>query len=174
MSLYARRFGIRDYSNIVRNGRHVNDVDLVIGSAGVVAPSGASAGKVVAPAAGASANALSGIVLYEHVFAPDITLGQTSDDLSTAPAGKYVQLVSGQGAKVFLVNSGSITINGVVRAAITTVDGSIAVGNGLKPSSSAGQWTAAAAGAGDWMTIESVSGSTANGGQQTIEARLLF
>lgn len=173
---YTRNFGFRSFENIVRDGRNKVPASAtsgyLIGTAAVVA-SDSTLGR---PSASAAPTALSGLVVYEHIQyqGVDPFLASPQDaPFQVAPAGRYAQLVRGNGVKVFLKNTDDKPLyDGRIEAGVTVVDATdlatLAVGDYLDPKAD-GTWKKAADATTAWLQVESVNATT-----KVVEARLTF
>lgn len=137
----TRNFGMRRFTNLVREGRFrapESGTELRLGTMVEIDPSDtARVRQATATAIGAGGNTATGscgILWYEHdsqtFNSPAFggAAGQLAQDLDTAPNGRMVQVLSGPGAKVWLRNTdASTTEPGLfyanTRSAVTMVDG---------------------------------------------------
>lgn len=179
---YTRNFGVRDFTNIVRNGRFKTPAsfaagegtvngEALIGTAVQLDP--ANPGTLKRPAANQEPDASCGIVVYEHIqwkgTDPALT---ASVDFETAPPNSYVQIVRGPGTKVWFNNTSDKELyDGRSQAGRTLVAGvsqatpSVAVGDYLTPAAD-GTWQEGTA-ANGWFLVEQVEGDR-------VECRFLF
>ncbi len=115
--------------------------------------------------------------MFEHIQNKSDALVTSSDaPYNQVPLGQYVQMVHGQGAKVWLKNTVDKTLyDGRVQAGVLLLDngagaamslGSLAIGDGLAPAGN-GRWKESATD--PWLIVEQVN--TSNG---VVEARLTF
>lgn len=110
---YTRNFGFRSFENIVRDGRNAIPLDSedtwVIGTAVVVDTD--NQGKVAKPdtvggTAAVAPNPGCGVLVYEHIqYKGDDPYLVNPADKDTVPVGEYVQLVRGNGTKIWLKNT---------------------------------------------------------------------
>lgn len=148
-STTTRNFGMRRFTNLVREGRFRNGAtELRLGTLVEIDGSDAdlirqaTTGGVAIGGSGNSVTDLCGILWYEHdsqtFNSPAFggAAGQLPQDLDTAPAGRMVQVLHGKGAKVWLRNTAEDTTEAGLnypneRAAVTMVNsiGTVAVGD---------------------------------------------
>lgn len=102
-----------------------------------------------------------GILVYEHLFT-DGPL-EVNSDKHQAPAGSYVQVVSGSEVKVALRNDGTVDMVDLT---------SLSVGDGLMPDTG-GLWQKSDNGDGtdDWLIVSSIE---TVGTETVVEARVNF
>jgi hypothetical protein len=181
---YTRNFGFRDFTGIVREARNKVPASgltgpdasgFLIGTA--VVEDSANPGQLVRPAGAAAPNALSGIVLYEHIQyqGVDPFLATSYDaPFQVAPLGRMAQMVHGPGVKVWFKNTVDTPLyDGRLQAGVTLVNGlggatpSISVGDYLTPGSN-GRWAEGNAGNG-WLQVTLVNNTTG-----LCEARFTF
>lgn len=137
-STTTRNFGIRRFTNLVREGRFRAPAaaDLRLGTAVELDPTSTSDPQEVRQVDGAGPNDLGGtgitglvgVLWYEHdsqtyVGAP---FGSLMQDYDTAPRGRMIQLLRGAGAKVWFRNTEASTTEAGLnfpsaRAAVTMV-----------------------------------------------------
>lgn len=142
-STTTRNFGMRRFTNLVREGRFRAPAasDLLLGICVEIDPADTDrvreANSTTGVGIGGSGDVrtdLCGILWYEHDSQtfndPRFggAAGQLPQDLDTAPAGRMVQVLHGPGAKVWLRNTeASTTEPGLnyanTRAAVTMVNG---------------------------------------------------
>ena len=140
-STTTRNFGIRRFTNLVREGRFrgiESGTELRLGTMVDIDPSDTDrirqATATAIGAGGDTATDSCGILWYEHdsqtFNSPPFggAAGQLPQDLDTAPNGRMVQVLSGPGAKVWLRNTDvNTTEPGLffsnTRAAVNMVDG---------------------------------------------------
>lgn len=139
-STTTRNFGMRRFTNLVREGRFRAPAAtaLRLGSMVEIDPTDTDRVRIATTTAigggGDTTTDLCGILWYEHdsqtFNAPPWggAAGQLPQDLDTAPAGRMVQVLHGPGAKVWLRNTDiNTTEPGLnyesTRAAVTMVDG---------------------------------------------------
>jgi hypothetical protein len=172
-----------------RAGRYylAGETDLPIGAPVLVDASGDEDDLGLLPVELAAADdsrpksGMGGILVYEHgpaAFAGYDANLTTYSDLSTVPAGKAVQVISGDTVKVALVNTEARTfLNTREYAARTMVAGAgatptLAVGDYLTPGTGtdgAGYWKETSTEGDAWLVVTKVD--TDRG---VVEARLLF
>jgi len=170
---YSRNFGFRSTVNIVRGARFKTPATasgadangFLLGTAVVVDPS--NVGFLTRPAASAAPTALSGVVVYEHIQFQGVDPFLTTPldpPFNFAPLGRYVQVVHGPGTKVWFKNTSDQTLyDGRVlpgETLVTTSLGSVAVGDGLDPSGSNGQWKVSSDLTTAWFLVTSVNATT--------------
>jgi len=150
-STSTRNFGMRRFTNLVREGRFraPDATELMLGT--LVQIDASDPGKIeaadatgvgIGTATGDVRTDLCGILWYEHdsqtFNSPPFggAAGQLPQDLNTAPAGRMVQVLHGPGAKVWLRNTALDTAEPGLhytpsRAAVTMVNsiGTVAVGD---------------------------------------------
>lgn len=169
---YTRNFGMRDFTNVVRQGRFraptdpVNDngaVDglMLIGTAVKIDP--AKPGFVRRPNADEVPGPHCGLIVYEHIqwkgTDPALT---TPLDFETVPAGQFVQIMRGPGVKVWFKNTETKTLyDGRSQAGRTLVAGlgatpTVAVGDYLTVTAD-GTFDEGTADNG-WFLVEQVEG----------------
>ena len=145
-STNTRNFGMRRFTNLVREGRFraPSATELRLGTPVEIDPADPTrVREVTANAIGAGApdtqNQLVGILWYEHDSQTfnDPRFGGAAgllpQDLDTAPVGRMVQVLHGKGAKVWLRNTDANTTEPGLnypsaRAAVTMVNGLGAAG----------------------------------------------
>lgn len=162
---YSRNFGMRSFENVVRKGRLKTPATgdpLVIGTAVTVDP--ANAGRMKAVTAATAPDALSGILVYEHIqFQGVDTALVTNHDApyNLVPRDRFAQIMSGKGAKVWFRNTAEKTLyDGRVQDDATLVTGvggespAVNVGDFLTPA--AGGWAKGTA-ANGWLQVEQVN-----------------
>lgn len=120
-STNTRNFGMRRFTNLVREGRYRAPAaaDLRLGTPVEVDPTDTSAVREVTAnaiaAGGDTTTALVGILWYEHDSQtfndPRFggAAGQLPQDLDFAPRGRLVQVLFGKGVKVWLRNTAANT-----------------------------------------------------------------
>jgi len=146
-STSTRNFGMRRFTNLVREGRFRNGSTALrlgtlvqIDGADPDLVEQASAAGVAIGGTGDVRTDLCGILWYEHdsetFNSPAFggAAGQLPQDLDTAPAGRMVQVLHGAGAKVWLRNTAQDTTEPglnypATRAAVTMFNGTPAVGD---------------------------------------------
>jgi hypothetical protein len=176
---YTRNFGFRSFENIVRDGRNkvpATGTPFLIGTAVQVDP--ANPGQLKRPAAASAPNALSGIVLYEHIQYQGVDPFLTSPQdypFTVVPLGRFAQMIHGVGTKVWFKNTADKPLyDGRVQPGATLVAGlagatpTIAVGDFLTPAAD-GTWQETSNQALAWLQVEQVVNSTG-----LCEARLTF
>ncbi len=164
-STTTRNFGMRRFTNLVREGRFRSPASatLRLGTLVEIDPSDTArvrqASSVAIGGAGDVRTDLCGILWYEHDSQtyndPRFggAAGQLPQDLDTAPSNRMVQVLHGPGAKVWLRNTAdSTTEPGLnfsnTRAAVTMVAGlggatpTIQVGDLLGWDNANGYWAA--------------------------------
>lgn len=164
-STTTRNFGMRRFTNLVREGRFrsPSSATLRLGTLVEIDPSDTSrVRQAVDTAIGGTGDvrlSLVGILWYEHDSqtyndpAFGGAAGQLPQDLDTAPVNRMVQVLHGPGAKVWLRNTEANTTEPGLnfpsdRAAVTMVAGlggatpTINVGDLLGWDNSAGNWAA--------------------------------
>lgn len=180
---YSRNFGFRSFENIVRDGRSRiprDSEDLwVLGTA--VEVDTANQGFVTKPTGGAPSPGC-GVLVYEHIqYKGDDPSLVNPNDKDTVPVGEMVQVVRGNGTKIWLKNtddrplydgrpvSGRQMIVGADDGAggTTDVDFSTLVGEYLTPNAE-GFWEVGDAATG-WLWVEQ-----ADADAQLAECRLTF
>jgi len=140
-STTTRNFGVRRFTNLVREGRFrglASGTELRLGTMVEIDPSDTDrirqATATAISGGGDTATDSCGILWYEHdsqtFNSPPFggAAGQLPQDLDTAPNGRMVQVLSGPGVKVWLRNTDvNTTEPGLTyentRAAVTMVDG---------------------------------------------------
>jgi len=140
-STTTRNFGIRRFTNLVREGRFrapESGTELRLGTMVEIDPTDTDrirqAVSTAINAGGDTATDSCGILWYEHdsqtFNSPPFggAAGQLPQDLDTAPNGRMVQVLSGPGAKVWLRNTDvNTTEPGLfftnTRAAVNMVEG---------------------------------------------------
>lgn len=183
---YSRNFGMRSFENIVRDGRFrapTTGSAILIGAP--VMLDAAAAGFVKAATEAVTPSQNCGIAVFEHIQNKSDALTLYNDSpYNAVPLGQYVQMVHGQGAKVWFKNTADKTLyDGRVQAGVTILDNgsgaamdlsTLAPGTGLVPDG-AGRWRktdgsgTANVGGVAWLVVEQVN--TSNG---VVEARLTF
>jgi hypothetical protein len=190
MANYGRNFHFRvPPVGGQRAGRYylAGETDLPIGAPVVVDTSGDENDLGLLPVELAAADAarpvsgMGGILVYEHgpaAFAGDDALLTTYSDKLDAPAGKAVQVVSGDTVKVVFVNTEDRTFlntrdyEGRVFVAGAGATPTVAVGNYLTPGAgdgTDGYWKETADVADAWLVVTKVDTDRGE-----VEARLLF
>jgi hypothetical protein len=162
---YSRNFGFRSFENIVRDARsripHDSEDTWVLGTALVVDTE--NQGLVRKPEAGEAPHPGCGVLVYEHIqfkgFDPHMVTGS---DLDTVRPGEYVQVVRGNGTKIWLRNTDSKTMyDGASRAAremIDLGDAETLLGEYLTPTTD-GTWEVGSAADG-WLWVEQFDAET--------------
>lgn len=150
-STSTRNFGMRRFTNLVREGRFRAPaaselrlgtlVQIDAADTDRIEQADADVGDGLAIGGGGDVRlGLCGILWYEHdsqtFNSPAFggAAGQLPQDLDTAPAGRMVQVLHGSGAKVWLRNTAQDTTEPgltypAVRAAVTMFNGTPAVGD---------------------------------------------
>ena len=171
---YTRNFGFRSFENIVRDGRNAIPLDSeatwVIGTAVVV--DAANQGKVAKPDAGTDPVAPSpaaGVLVYEHIqYKGDDPYLVNPADKDTVPVGEFVQIVRGNGTKIWLKNTEDKPLYDRRNVPGRTMVAAAAVlGDYLTPDAD-GFWEVGDA-ANGWLWIEQVDADTG-----LFECRLTF
>lgn len=175
---YTRNFGFRSFENIIRDGRNkvpATGSPYLIGTAIQVDP--ANAGQVTRPAAASAPTQLSGIAVYEHIQYQGVDpflISPQDYPFTVVPLGRFVQMVHGQGVKVYFKNTADKPLyDGRIQPGATLVAGvggatpTVVVGNYLTPAAD-GTWQVGNASNG-WLQVEQVVNSTG-----LCEARLTF
>ena len=192
-STTTRNFGLRRFTNLVREGRFrapASGTELRLGTLVEVDPSDtARIRQAVDTAIGGTGDVrtnLCGILWYEHDSQTynDPRFGGAAgglpQDLDTAPNGRMVQVLHGPGAKVWLRNTDANTTEPGLnfpstRAAVTMVAGlggatpTISVGDLLGWNNSAGYWEATTNAAEAVLRVTYVDHNL-----QTLDAELLI
>lgn len=137
----TRNFGIRRFTNLVRDGRMRAPAGSSLRLGSLVEQNPSTPGEVQEAADNSTgavgadvARAKCGILWYEHDSQtfndPRFggAAGQLPQDLDTAPGGRMVQVLSGKGAKVWLRNTDADTTEPGLnfpsdRTAVTMVNG---------------------------------------------------
>lgn len=183
---YSRNFGMRSFENVVRHGRAKTPAtlpsaastigSLLLGTAVQVDP--ANPGVLKVPAAASAPTALSGVLVYEHIQYQGVDTNLTSPQdapFNSAPLGRYVQVMHGQGAKVWFKNTADKTLyDGRLQKGYTLVAGvggatpTVQVGDMLTPAAD-GTWQETATASLAWMVVENVDHTNA-----LVECRLTF
>lgn len=157
---YGRNFGMRDFTNVIRDGRFrvpSTGTPLRIGE-GVMVDT-ATPGRLKQATSGVAPTALCGIVVFEHIQNKSDALVTAHDDpYDKVPLGVYAQFIHGPGVKVWLRNTAEKTLyDGRVRAEVDWVAAGdlsgLAVGEGLSPDGSGG-WAEDATS--PWLTVEQI------------------
>lgn len=161
-STTTRNFGIRRFTNLVREGRFRAPVaaDLMLGTGVEIDVSSTTDPQTVRQIAAAGPNDLGGggilglvgVLWYEHDSQSYVgaAAGQLVQDYNLAPRGRMVQVLHGRGAKVWFRNTAVDTTESglnfpAVRAAVTMVAqlggaGTLAVNDLLAWDAAAGNW----------------------------------
>lgn len=148
-STTTRNFGMRRFTNLVREGRFRAPAATELRLGTLVQIDGSDTDRIEQATAAAGVGIggsgdtrtdLCGILWYEHdsqtFNSPPFggAAGQLPQDLDTAPAGRMVQVLHGKGAKVWLRNTAQDTTEPglnypATRAAVTMFNGTPAVGD---------------------------------------------
>lgn len=177
---YTRNFGMRSFENIVRVGRlKTPSTGSALNIGASVTADEANAGLLKVAAADSLPGPLSGALVYEHIQYQGVDQNLTTESdapFNVVPLGRYAQVIHGVGTKVWMKNTGTVTLyDGRTRAALTIVTlTGVAVGDYLTPNGTGGWKKATLTGMGavpgsGWLQVESVN-TTAG----TVEARFAF
>lgn len=186
---YTRNFGVRDFTNIVRNGRFKTPADATAANTAGFTGEGAvnnvpligtavqldsdNPGYLKRPSANQEPDASCGVIVYEHIqwkgTDPALT---TPQDFETAPLNSYVQVVRGPGVKVWLKNTtdkplydGRSQTGRTLVAGVSIATPTVAVGDYLTVAADGTYQEGTAANG--WFLVEDVEGDR-------VECRFLF
>lgn len=183
---YSRNFGMRSFENVVRDGRsRVPATGTPIKIGAPIMLDGAAAGFVKAATEAVAPSQNCGVAIYEHIQNKSDALTLYNDPpYDAVPLGQYVQMVHGQGAKVWLKNTVDKTLyDGRVQAGVLILDNgsgaamvlsTLSPGDGLVPAGNGrfrktdGSATADVGGTA-WLVVEQVNTTTG-----LVEARFTF
>lgn len=173
---YTRNFGMRDFTNIVRNGRFRTPTSGALRIGEPVILDAANAGRMKAATAGVAPDASSGVVVFEHIQVVGVDPALYGDgDFYAVPLNAFAQIVRGPGVKVWLKKSAAKTLyDGRTIAAYNPFNAAVdlsalAIGAQLTPDGS-GKWKVANGTTdGNWLSVESVNATTG-----VVEARFNF